>query len=141
MTEIYTSRNTKITKISERVKASFTLGDVRSVQGIFPNELNEMHRYKGSELDIAQLRDNTTPNTEAIETEAASKAKQEIQAILPILGDGNDPVITDVRVNIEFDVEYTKAPYIETKVLEYSDDGRQIEVSVPEVNEPKVVSF
>lgn len=130
MTSFLTSRGTKITKVSETCEAVFTLDEIKSVQGPWPSELSEINRFKGTEMDLNYIRDNTVPNIQAKEAEIKEWATNEVNVLLPQTGTHDDPVVVEVYVDIGVRMRYTKAPFVETKVVEYNDQGEQIEAGV-----------
>lgn len=133
MTKTYTSRGTYIEKVSMTVKGAFPIDDIISIQGEFINELNEMHRFKGSQIDMAYIRDTLVPNVQSIIEQSKQKIYQLINDALPSTDDVHDPVIKGVNIYSDIEIEYTRSPYIEKKVIEYNEQGKLQEVTETEV--------
>lgn len=141
--EIKTSRGTVIIKKAELAEGVFPLTDMVNPDGQFIKELNEIHRFLGSQIDIAHLRDKFTPRVEKISNEFREnmdtvvnqfkdQLSTEIDNIIPQdISPFYDPKIIKEEVlpiglpEYNITIAYYKAPYVE--VLETEDEKKEAE--------------
>lgn len=136
MNPVPTSRGTVIKKqLAVIEQATFPLDDILSVGGEFAQELLEIHRHLGTQLDTAYLRDVFVPNIESIKqqyrdnindinTTFRSQILSEIESpnLIPKTDSPNDPKIIKHEVNdnvepyYQLTLSYHKSPYKEERV-------------------------
>lgn len=124
----FTSRGTVIVKKAIVQESDFPLDEIISAQGQFINILNEIHRYKGSEVNFDFLSNTFIPNVQSQISGLKNAIKNDFLQLLPQTGDYDDPKILDIKIDVRIKTLQTVAPY-EEKPIEvlYNDQGKIVE--------------